>query len=49
MSSLLIRNGAIVTATDQFRADVYIKDEKVTVIAETLDEGIAGIGEGFGK
>ncbi|MCZ6501893.1 MAG: hypothetical protein ACE1Y4_08755 [Lysobacterales bacterium] len=49
MSSLLIRNGAIVTATDHYRADVYIKDEKVTAIAETLDEGIAGIGEGFGK
>ena len=39
MSSLLIRNGTIVTATDKFQADVYIKDEKVTAIAETLDEG----------
>ena len=39
MSSLLIRNGTIVTATDKFRADVYVKDEKVTAIAETLDEG----------
>ena len=38
MSSLLIRNGTIVTATDHYRADVYIKDEKVTAIAETLDE-----------
>ena len=36
MSSLLIRNGTIVTATDKFLADVYIKDEKVTAIAETL-------------
>ncbi len=36
MSSLLIRNGTIVTATDKFQADVYIKDEKVTAIAETL-------------
>jgi len=49
MSSLLIRNGTIVTATDHYRADVYIKDEKVTAIAETLDQGIACIGEGFGK
>jgi len=39
MSSLLIRNGTIVTATDHYRADVYIKDEKVTTIAETLNEG----------
>ncbi len=38
MSSLLIRNGTIVTATDHYRADVYIKDEKVTAIAETLAE-----------
>jgi len=37
MSSLLIRNGTIVTATDHYKADVYIKDEKVTAIAETLD------------
>ncbi len=38
MSSLLIRNGTIVTATNKFRADVYIKEEKITAIAETLDE-----------
>jgi len=38
MSSLLIRNGTIVTATDHYRADVYIKDEKVAAIAATLNE-----------
>jgi len=39
MSSLLIRNGTIVTATDHYQADVFIKDEKITAIAATLDEG----------
>ena len=38
MSSLLIRNGTVVTATDQYRADVYIQDEKVATIAKTLDK-----------
>ena len=38
MSSLLVRNGTIVTATDHYRADVFIKDEKVVAIADSLDE-----------
>ncbi len=38
MSNLLIKNGTIVTATDHYRADVLVVDEKVTAIAETLDE-----------
>jgi dihydropyrimidinase len=38
MSSLLIRNGTVVTATDQFRADVYVRDEKVALIGAQLDE-----------
>lgn len=38
MSSLLIRNGTVVTATDQYRADVFIQDEKVALIGEKLDE-----------
>ena len=28
MSSLLIRNGTVVTATDHYRADVLVRDEK---------------------
>ena len=39
MSSLLIRNGTIITASDHYRADILVKGEKVAVIAETLDEG----------
>jgi dihydropyrimidinase len=38
MSSLLIRNGTIVTATDQYQGDVLVRDEKVVAIAESLDD-----------
>jgi len=38
MSSLLIRNGTIITASDHYRADVLVNGEKVAVIAETLDQ-----------
>lgn len=37
MSTLLIRNGTVVTATDQYQADVYVRDEKVIAIGEQLD------------
>lgn len=35
--SVLIKNGNVVTATDNYRADVLIVDEKVSVIGATLD------------
>ena len=38
MSSLLIRNGTIVTATDHYRGDVLIRNEKVAAIGDSLDE-----------
>ena len=38
MSSLLIKNGTVVTATDHYRADVLIRDESVCAIGATLDE-----------
>jgi dihydropyrimidinase len=38
MSSLLIKNGTVVTATDHYRADVLIRDESVTAIGATLAE-----------
>jgi dihydropyrimidinase len=38
MSSLMIRNGTVVTATDHYRADVYIEDEKVAQIGARLDQ-----------
>ena len=37
MSSLLIRNGTVVTATDRYQADVYIEGEQVSMIGASLD------------
>ncbi len=32
----LIKNGTIVTAVDDYRADILIEDEQVSVIGKTL-------------
>jgi len=37
MSSVLIKNGKIVTTTDQYEGDVYIVDEQVRAIGKNLD------------
>ena len=37
MSTLLIRNGTVVTATDKYKADVYIEDEVISTIGAHLD------------
>ena len=37
MSSLLIRNGTIVTATDRYQADFYIEGELISMIGASLD------------
>jgi len=36
MSSLLIKNGTIVTATDQYRGDVLVEGEKISTIGTSL-------------
>src|SRR5213596_1705136 len=33
----LIKNGTVVTATDQYKGDVLIEDEKITVIGTSLE------------
>src|SRR5207237_3097038 len=33
----LIKNGTVVTATDQYRGDVLIEDEKIALIGTTID------------
>jgi dihydropyrimidinase len=38
MSSLLIKNGTVVTATDQFEGDIYIEGEKVAMIGAALNQ-----------
>src|SRR2546427_3000788 len=37
MTRTLIKNGTVVTATDQYRGDVLIEDEKIAVIGTALD------------
>jgi len=38
MGSLLIRNGTVVTATDQYQADVYVEGETIAQIGKDLDK-----------
>jgi dihydropyrimidinase len=35
--SVLIRNGRVVTASDDYIADLYVEDETITLIGESLD------------
>ena len=35
--SLLIKNGRVVTAVDDYYADIFVEDEKVSVIGKSLD------------
>ena len=37
MTSLLIKNGTIVTATDHYQADVLVKGEHIVAIGQELD------------
>ena len=37
MATLLVKNGTIVTATDLYRADIYVVDEKVKAIASDME------------
>lgn len=41
MSTLLIRNGTVVTATDEYCADIFVRDEKVVAIGENLGDTLA--------
>ena len=35
--SLLIKNGMIVTSNDEYKADIFVKDDKISAIGENLD------------
>src|SRR5919206_4733799 len=35
---LLVKNGRIITATDDYRADIYAADETITRIEKSIDE-----------
>ena len=45
----LIRNGTVVTASDQYRGDVLIEDEKVTAIGSRLDVQAERVIDAAGK
>ena len=47
--SLLIRNGRIVTAVDDYRADLFIEDEVVSLIGQSLDVEAERIIDAEGK
>jgi dihydropyrimidinase len=45
----LIKNGRIVTAADDYVADVYVEDETVTLIGESLDQAADRVIDATGK
>jgi dihydropyrimidinase len=47
--SVLIKNGRIVTAADDYVADVYVEDETVTLIGESLDHAANKVIDAAGK
>src|SRR4051812_42873835 len=47
--SVLIKGGRIVTAADDYVADVFIEDERVTLIGESLDQPADRVIDASGK
>src|SRR6266516_4853575 len=47
--SVLIRGGRIVTAADDYVADLYIEDETVTLIGESLEQAADKVIDATGK
>src|SRR2546423_12616874 len=47
--SVLIKGGRIVTAVDDYVADVYVEDETVTLIGESLDQPADKVIDASGK
>jgi dihydropyrimidinase len=47
--SVLIRNGRVVTAADDYVADLYIEDETITLIGESLDLAADKVIDAAGK
>src|SRR6267154_782263 len=45
----LIKNGTIVTAVDQYKGDVLVEDEKITVIGTALDMHADNVLDATGK
>ncbi|RMD97478.1 MAG: dihydropyrimidinase, partial [Deltaproteobacteria bacterium] len=47
--SLLIKNGRIVTAVDDYHADIFVEDERITLIGEHLDLAADEVIDATGK
>jgi dihydropyrimidinase len=47
--SVLIRNGRVVTAADDYVADLYVEDETITLIGESLDVAADKVIDATGK
>jgi dihydropyrimidinase len=47
--STLIRGGRIVTAADDYVADVFVDDERITLIGENLDVQAERVIDAAGK
>src|SRR5437867_5547314 len=47
--SVLIKGGRIVTAADDYVADLFVEDERVTMIGESLDVGAEKVIDAAGK
>ena len=47
--SVLIKGGRIVTAADDYVADIYVEDETVTLIGESLDQQADKVIDATGK
>ena len=47
--SVLIKGGRIVTAADDYAADIYVEDETVTLIGESLDQPADKVIDATGK
>ena len=47
--SVLIKGGRIVTAADDYVADVYVEDETVTLVGESLDQAADRVIDATGK
>ena len=47
--SLLIKNGRVITAVDDYAADVFIENETVTLIGKSLDVEADTVLDAIGK
>ena len=47
--SLLITNGRVITASDDYVADIYVEDETITLIGESLDQQADKLIDATGK